>query len=227
MDRVARRLTDLKQNKTSVSKIQPSLKNMREGQEILYQPKNKPLRRYRREGHILWTSDMTRDGNIYIEKKLTTNELKYEKKFTDYRLFSHNFNKQIDQTEYYFPWHSGYRGVDANMNTAATTYLAPYAMTLHKLFVRPANLDVLTMNLTFTLDKQDDGDITVDEVANFEYTDDLVDHTVITINKSDFNNNPTVEAGDKVGLSITADANPTTGAIDWYITSVWEVKITV
>lgn len=70
MDRISRRLTNIKQDKVSVSNIQPSLQSLREGEEILYQPKNKPLRRYRREGHVLWYSDMTKDGNEYVDKNL-------------------------------------------------------------------------------------------------------------------------------------------------------------
>ena len=71
MDRVIRRLTDLKQNKISVSRVQPSLKNMREGQEILYQPKNRSLRRYRREGHVLWYSEMVHNGDQYVDNDLS------------------------------------------------------------------------------------------------------------------------------------------------------------
>ena len=47
---------------------------------------------------------------------------------------------------------------------------------------------------------------------------------MITINKSDWNNTPTVEAGDKVGLSIQASTDAS-GSIDWYITSVWQVEV--
>ena len=71
MDRISRRLTNLKQNKISVSKVQPSLQTLREGDEILYQPKNKSLRRYRREGNILWYTSMIRDGNLNIDKNLS------------------------------------------------------------------------------------------------------------------------------------------------------------
>lgn len=71
MDRISRRMTNLKQNKISVSKIQPTLQTLREGEEILYQPKNKSLRRYRREGHILWYTSMIRDGNLIVDKNLT------------------------------------------------------------------------------------------------------------------------------------------------------------
>ena len=71
MDRISRRLTNLKQNKISVSKIQPSLQTLREGDEILYHPKNKSLRRYRREGNILWYTSMIRDGNLSIDKNLS------------------------------------------------------------------------------------------------------------------------------------------------------------
>ena len=71
MDRISRRLTNLKQNKISVSKVQPSLQTLREGDEILYHSKNKSLRRYRREGNILWYTSMIHDGNLDIDKNLT------------------------------------------------------------------------------------------------------------------------------------------------------------
>ena len=70
MDRISRRLTDLKQDKIQLIKSQPSSFTMREGEEVLYQPKNKPLRRYRKQNGILWYSNMIKDGNEYVDKNL-------------------------------------------------------------------------------------------------------------------------------------------------------------
>mgnify|MGYP003634819675 CR=1 FL=1 len=103
-------------------------------------------------------------------------------------------------------------------------FICPYKMTLYKLYMRPETLSDATANFTFALDKQDDGDTTVDSVATVTYSTTLVSDTMITINKSDWNNTPTVEAGDKVGLSIQASTDAS-GSIDWYITSVWQVEV--
>jgi len=71
MDRLSRYINNQKQDKIQAVRSQPSVSTMREGEEVLYQGKNKPLRRYRKQNGILWYSDMTRDGNEYVDKNLT------------------------------------------------------------------------------------------------------------------------------------------------------------
>ena len=71
MDRLSRYINNQKQDKIQAVRSQPSVSAMREGEEVLYQGKNKPLRRYRKQNGILWYSDMTRDGNEYVDKNLT------------------------------------------------------------------------------------------------------------------------------------------------------------
>ena len=99
-------------------------------------------------------------------------------------------------------------------------------MTLYKFYIRPATLTGATADLALSLDKQDDGDVTVDSIATFTYTTTLASNTLITINQSDWSADPVVEAGDKVGISIDASIDPS-GTIIWYITSVWKVEVTV
>ena len=84
----------------------------------------------------------------------------------------------------------------------------------------------LTYDLRFRVYKQDN-DQSADEVANYSYTDTLSNDTAITINRTDFNNNPRVEAGDKVGLSVQFSTDPGNDTVDFYVTSVWKVEITI
>ena len=168
---------------------------------------------------------MSHDGNQIVDKTLTTNTLKYTNKFIDYRFIVHNFQDDIGTTKHYVPWFNNSLE-DTDMNHSSRSFLAPYNMTLHKLIMRPETLSDATANFTFGLDKQDDGDTTVDSVATVTYSTTLASNTMITINQSDWNNNPKIEAGDKVGLSIDSSAD-SSGSIDWYITSVWRVEVVI
>ena len=70
MDRISRRLTNLKQDKIRLSKTQPSIQTLREGEEVLYLNKDNKLCRYRKERGLLWKSEMSNDGNHIIDKSL-------------------------------------------------------------------------------------------------------------------------------------------------------------
>tara|TARA_R110002020_G_scaffold442986_2_gene654223 strand:- start:2914 stop:3441 length:528 start_codon:yes stop_codon:yes gene_type:complete len=140
-----------------------------------------------------------------------------------YRFIIHNFSDDIIATKHYVPWFNNSL-VRADMNYSSSSFLAPHKMTLYKLYMRPETLTDATADFEFGLDKQDDGDTTVDSVATVTYSTTLASDTMITINKSDWNNVPTIEAGDKVGLSIEASKD-SSGTIDWYITSVWQVEV--
>ena len=82
MDRISRRLTNLKQNKISVSKVQPSLQTLREGDETLYMTKDSRLARYRREQNRLWvtymdhTDDIMVSGNLRLKNNIITRQSK-------------------------------------------------------------------------------------------------------------------------------------------------------
>jgi len=140
-----------------------------------------------------------------------------------YRFIVHNFNDDIVDVKHYIPWfNNAVEGTD--MNYSSRSLLTPYKMTLYKLYMRPETLSAPTANFTFGLDKQGDGSTTVNSIATFTYEPTLSSDTMITINKSDWNNTPTVEAGKKVGISIEASTD-SSGTIDWFITSVWQVEV--
>ena len=223
-DRDMRKLANTKQSSIEF-KGKPSVHGMLDGQVAIEKQSNSQLALYRKKYGKLWKSYMSSNGDQYVDKTLSVNTLKYTNKFIDYRFIAHNFTADIGTTETYIPWY----GVSdaANMNAVSTSFLAPYKMTLHKLFVRPETISDTSAELTFALDKQDDGDTTVDSIATFTYDTLLHNESFITINRSDWSADPSVEAGDKIGISIDADADPSSSAIPWYITSVWEVEIIV
>ena len=225
-DRDMRKLANTKQSSVEFQG-KPSIHGMMDGQIAIEKQSNSQLALYRKKYGKLWKSYMSSNGDQYVDKTLTTNTLKYTNKFIDYRFIAHNFNADISTTETYIPWYGVQNATD--MNAVSTAFLVPYKMTLHKLFVRPETISAASANLTFALDKQDDGDTTVDSIATYLYNPaNLVSDTLITINGSDalWTANPTVEAGDKIGLSIDASTDPS-GTIDWYITSVWRVEVVI
>jgi len=224
MDRVSRRILNSKQD-LIINNHNPSIGGMTDGQISISQKTGENLSLVIKSGGRIWKTYLSHDGNVNVDKKLTADELKFTRKFTDYRIICHNFSDNIANTKHYVPWfNNSIEGSD--MLGSSRSFLVPYKMTLHKLIMRPETLSDATADFTFGLDKQDDGDTTVDSVATVTYSAELASDTMITINRGDWNNNPTVEAGDKVGLSITASAT-SSGTIDWYITSVWEIEITI
>jgi len=140
----------------------------------------------------------------------------------NYKVFIHNFADNMDTSKIYLPWTTTSEGGD--MNASQRSLLTPFKMTLNKLYFRPETLSDGTANFTFGLDKQDDGDTTVDSIATFTYEPTLSSNTMITVSKSDFNNTPTIEAGKKAGLFVQANPDPS-DSIDWYVTSVWQVEV--
>jgi len=225
MIREARRTQNSKQDKIQVVKSQPSVNSLREGQEAIYLSKSNRLERYRKEKGRLWVSYMDTDNNYTVNKDLNVGgnlNVKGHIVGIQYQLFMHNFSDNMDTAKVYLPWTTTSEGGD--MNAAQRSLLTPFKMTLNKLYFRPETLSDETANFTFGLDKQDDGDTTVDSIATFTYEPTLSSNTMITVSKSDFNNTPTIEAGKKAGLFVQANPDPS-GSIDWYVTSVWEVEI--
>ena len=232
MDRVSRFLSSKKQDKIRVVNFQPSVQSMREGEEVLFFNKNGSLSRYRKEKGLLWRSDMNHNGNQFIDNNLqvgnktTTGILEYKNKFIDHRIFIHNFPDNIGTDVTFLPWQG--TGEQANMNNATSAFLTPYTMTCHKILFRPETLGGSTSaDISFTIHRQDDGDTTTDTVARFTHTPELVSNTLLTVNESDFDNPPTIEAGAKAGISISANVDPAGGTIDYYITSVWRVEVEI
>jgi|TARA_R100000030_G_scaffold101028_1_gene95885 hypothetical protein len=224
MDRVSRRLTDLKQNKIHVARYKPSVAILKEGEEVLYVRKDGILSRYRKEQGILWRSDMFKNEDIISKGTIRTKNLQYDTKFIDHRMFVHNFQDDISTSEVFLPWFSITE--QTGMDQEYTAYLTPYTMSCEKILFRPETLTDTSADLTFKIKKQDDGDATVDTVATATYTATLASNTSIVVNRSDFDNPPTVGAKDKVAISVQAGADPS-GEIDWYVTSVWKTEIQV
>ena len=227
MIREARRTQNSKQDKIQVVKSHPSVNSLREGQEVIYISKSNRLERYRKEKGRLWVSYMDTDNNYTVNKDLNVGgnlDVKGHILGIQYHFIIHNFTDNLNTDKHYLPWSTSSEGSD--MNSAQRSLLTPFKMTLNKLYFRPETLDDGTANFTFGLDKQDDGDATVDSIATFPYEATLSSDTMITINKSDWNNTPTIEAGKKAGLFVQASSDPdASGAIDYYVTSVWEVEI--
>ena len=227
MIREARRTQNSKQDKIQVVKSQPSVNSLREGQEAIYIAKSNRLERYRKEKGRLWVSYMDTDNNYTVNKDLNVGgnlDVKGHILGIQYHFIIHNFTDNLNTDKHYLPWSTSSEGSD--MNSAQRSLLTPFKMTLNKLYFRPETLTDGTANFTFGLDKQDDGDATVDSIATFPYEATLSSDTMITVNKSDWNNTPTIEAGKKAGLFVQASSDPdASGAIDYYVTSVWEVEI--
>ena len=93
-DRDLRKLINTKQESMEFQGI-PSTNGMVDGQTALQKKSNSQLAIYRKKFGKIWKSYMSSDGNQYVDKKLTTNTLKYTNRFIDYRVFLHNF--------YFFP----------------------------------------------------------------------------------------------------------------------------
>lgn len=225
MIREARRTQNSKQDKIQVVKSQPSVNSLREGQEAIYIAKSNRLERYRKEKGRLWVSYMDTDNNYTVNKDLNVGgnlDVKGHILGIQYHFIIHNFTDDLNTDKLYLPWSTSSEGSD--MNSAQRSLLTPYKMTLHKLYFRPETLTDGTANFTFGLDKQDDGDTSVDSIATFTYEATLSSDTMITVNKSNWNNTPTIEAGKKAGLFVQSSSD-SSGTIDWYVTSVWEVEI--
>jgi hypothetical protein len=179
----------------------------------------------RKHKGIVFKSLMSRDGNEIIDKKLTTNELEYKRKFVDYRFFIHNFAKDLDTTETFLPWGTS---EDLTAVRNQNCFLSPFKMICHKLIFKVPSLADNTDNITFTIKKQDDGDNTTDTVCTFTHEATFTNHTIITINTSDWSASPTIGANDVAILSITAsDTGITTVSTEFYVTSVWKTFIEV
>jgi len=185
---------------------------------------NKQLAMFKKHKGRLWKTYLTKDGNQYVDKTLTANTLKYTNKFIDYRFFLHNFNRDIGTSEFFLPWVGPTE--DTDMDDARRSFLVPFNMTLNTILIRPETLSDTTADIRIKV-KKEDNDLTVDTVATATYeTDDLASNTYFKLNESDFDNAPTVEVGDKAGLTILSGADPS-GTIDWYITSVWRVEVVI
>ncbi len=202
-----------------------SINSMSDGQVSIGKSTNELLSIRKKKYGRIYKSYMSSNGNQIVDKNLAVKgnlNVKGHILGIQYYFFIHNFADNMDTSKIYLPWTTTSEGGD--MNASQRSLLTPFKMTLNKLYFRPETLSDGTANFTFGLDKQDDGDTTVDSIATFTYEPTLSSNTMITVSKSDFNNTPTIEAGKKAGLFVQANPDPS-DSIDWYVTSVWEVEI--
>ena len=224
-DRYLRGLMNTKQDLLSAKKVS-SVAGMADGEVILSQDSNKPLALVTKKNNVLHRVNLSSDGNQFVDKTLTADELKFTRKFTDYKFFNHNFQDNLDTNEHFLPMNGTVE--NSSMNESSTSFLVPYKMTLKKIIFRPEVVDEDGSELTFKIKKQANGSTTVSEVATFTYDTTLVSNTLLQVNESDFNNSPTVIAGEKLSISLTSDADlDGSTTIDYYITSVWKTEILI
>jgi len=224
MDRDTRRIQNTKQASVEFQG-KPSLNGMVEGQIAIEKKSNSQLAIYRKKFGQLWKSYMSNNGDQYVDRTLTANTLKYSHKFVDYRVFIHNFAKDLDTNETFLPWAST---TDLTASRGDVGFLSPFKMHCTKILFKIPGIQDNNDNILFKIKKMDNGDDTVDEICNFSYNTTTVDHTIITINESDWNNSPVIEPNDVALISITAsDTGITTSSQEFFVSSVWRVEVEI
>ena len=223
MSRDIRRLINSVEQPQSFNDGAPA-SSLQEGGTLVSLDNGKLIVRRKHKG-VVFKSTMSRDGNEIIDKKLTTNELEYKRKFIDYRVFIHNFAKDLDTTETFLPWGTS---EDLTAVRNQNCFLSPFKMICNKLIFKVPSLADATDNITFAIKKQDDGDNTTDTICTFTHESTFSNNTIITINTSDWSASPTIGINDVAILSITAsDTGITTTSTEFYVTSVWKTFIEV
>jgi hypothetical protein len=102
-----RRINNSKQNTVNRIHAKPTVNSLSEGEEVVYQGRNEPLARYRKEGGKLWVSYMTSDGNIYVPKNLDVDGI----------IFSSG--EEVVQADSIVPTKAGGTGSDLSASTGA------------------------------------------------------------------------------------------------------------
>ena len=225
MDRETRNILNSKQS-SLYSSVQPSKDRMLDGQIVVGVGENKqPVISYKKDGRM-YKTNLSSDGNVYVDKTLTTNTLQYKYKFIDYRVFKHSFTDDLPATKIYIPWQG--TGEQTTILNSTSGYLSPFKMTCHKLFFRTPAMDTAATDIVFGIEKIDSGDTSIDSVCTYDATATWSDNTNIIINKSDWSATPTIEVGDLAGISLQADnTNIVTSEKHFHITSVWRVEVVV
>lgn len=227
-ERELRRIANNSQSVINVENNSP--RNIPEG-DLRFTHSGKDLVLNKKHKGLLWKSKFSTDGNLYVDKALIAEELKFTRKFTDYKFFKHNFYDDINTDEHYIPWGETTEGAVASTDVDRFTgYLAPYDMTLHKIVFRlkiqSGSLDA-NANIVVKLGKIDSGDSTEDSVATATYDPaSLAVLTPFTVNRTDFDASTKIEAGDLAFITVDASADIADG-LHWWITSVWETEITI
>ena len=115
------------------------------------------------------------------------------------------------------------------MDTQSSGFITPFSMTLMKIILRCDNLSG-SDDIVIKVEKQDD-DANEDTIATATYDVSEVgavsNYNNFELNTSDFDNEPTVTAGQKVGISIQANSDITDATAYFWITSVWKTYIEI
>jgi hypothetical protein len=230
MDRATRFIANRKQDKIRVVREQPSVKSMREGEEVLYFRNRGTLTRYRKERGKLWTSDMHGSRNKQEEGTFTASRLEYKSSFVDYRMFSHNFTDDLPSSKIYLPWQGTAEQI--TVPEARASFMAPFTMTCHKIIIKVPEIATATTNVVFTIEKTAENDPAPTTVCTFTYDTAIegnwVDDSNVTINRSDWSADPTIPAGSLIHIGLNPDnANITDAEREFIITSVWKTIVTI
>ena len=179
----------------------------------------------RKHKGIVFKSTMSRDGNEIIDRKLTTSELEYKRKFVDYRTFNHNFSADLPAAKRYIPWKEDAISTSDVPNTA---YLTPFKMICEKLLIK-LNASDNSVDITFGVERVDDGDATSDVVATYTHTSTFSGNTATIVKNSDWSASPVIPANGLASLTIQAASTDLTDGDDYnfYITSVWKTFIEI
>ena len=223
MQRDIRRLTNSKGGSLDTSA--PVTRGTPEGTTTFTLSPNRQLAMVRKQRGKLYKTFLSDNGDQFVERTLTTRKLKYTQSFIDYRVFTHNFNANLDTNEIFLPWtdDSDLAGIRNQ-----TGFLSPFKMICHKILIKIPVIQDNNDDITFKIKKMDDGDETVDEVCSFTYDTATVDNTVIIINQTDWNNSPVIESNDVAIITLSAsDSGITTSAKEFFVTSVWKTEVTI
>ena len=226
MDRDTRRIQNTKQASVEFQG-KPSLHGMVEGQIAIEKKSNSQLAIYRKKFGQLWKSYMSNNGDQYVDRTLHTRILKYTNKFIDYRVFLHNFSDTIGTAKVYIPWWG--TSESSSMADHRVGFITPFKMTLHKIILRCATINTST-DIAVRVEKTGNNDTTaVVATATYDVSEvgAIASNTNFELEMADFDNTPVVEAGIKTGISIDAVSSPTSGAEDWWVTSVWRVEVEI
>ena len=233
------------QQNITFRKSPPSLESLSDGQIVFAMEPNKGVCMYTRQAGQIWLTEFNNKrsvkaldnikvrGDSTFDRKLTANTLEARNlsynKFTDYRMFGHNFKHNLTTASIFLPWQTATANTDPDMDDDRNALLVPFRMTLYKLLFRSDRISAYTANITFSLVKQDERDQVEDTIASYRYIGGLTEDGTHIINSSDWilepsYDSPTVEVGNKVGLKMTPEIDPA-GSISWYITSVWKIEV--
>ena len=185
---------------------------------------NRQLAMVRKQQGKLWKMYLSADGNQYVDRVLTTRDLKYTHKFTDYRTFNHNLTDDLPDTKIYVPWQGS--GEQTALLEARSGYLSPYDMICTKIFFRVPPITTAGTDIVFKIEKITNGSTTVREVATHDATADWSNNSYIEIGINDWSAEPKITTGELVGISLQADdTNIVTSEKHFFMTSVWKTNV--